>query len=205
QDQERQRQHLDGGVAVDELADGPGGEQHHQHRQDDGDGHDGDLADKAHRGDHRVQREDDIEHRDLHQDHAEAGGGNRRPGGDSVAALQAVVDLVGGLEQQEQAAADENDVAPGDFMVEDAEQGVGEAHHPGDAGKQQQSGGHGKAEAEVAGHIALVFRQAAHQDGDEDDVVDAEDDFQGGEGGESHPGLGAGEPFEHTGFRGVVG
>ena len=37
---------------------------------------------------------------------------------------------------------------------------------------------HGEPQPEAAREVALLLRQAADQDGDEDDVVDAEDDFQ---------------------------
>ena len=39
--------------------------------------------------------------------------------------------------------------------------------------------------------LALGFRQATHQDGDENDVVDAEHDLEQGQGGERDPGGGS--------------
>jgi hypothetical protein len=48
--------------------------------------------------------------------------------------------------------------------------------------------------------LALVFGQAAHQNGNEDDVVDAQDDFQGRQGAEGDPGLGVGKPFHGRSF-----
>ena len=45
--------------------------------------------------------------------------------------------------------------------------------------------------------VALCFRQPADQDGDEDDVVDAEDDLQHGQRDQGQPGLRVGHPFHH--------
>jgi hypothetical protein len=53
------------GWRVDELADRVGGEQHDRHRHQDGGDHDRDVVGHAHGGDHRVEREHDVDHRDL--------------------------------------------------------------------------------------------------------------------------------------------
>ena len=50
-----------------------------------------------------------------------------------------------------------------------------------------------------AGALTPLRGQAAHQDRDEDDVVDAEHDLQHGEGQQGDPGLGIGDPFKTHG------
>ena len=72
QHQERQRQHLDRRVAVDEAADRRGNRHHHEHRDDDGGDHDLDVLRQPDRGEHRIEREDDVDDADLHDDHPEA-------------------------------------------------------------------------------------------------------------------------------------
>ena len=110
-------------------------------------------------------------------------------------AFQAVVDLHGALEQQEQAAEEEDQVTPGDALAEQVEQVGGQAHDPGDREQQQDPRAHGQGQAEEARLRLLGRRQAPDQDRDEDDVVDAEDDFQGGQGQERDPDFRTGEPF----------
>ena len=88
---------------------GAGEDDHHDHRDDDGGDHHAELVDHADRGDHRVEREDDVEQHDLH-DHA---GERRRHARRAVAlvALELLVDLVRALGDQEQAADEQDQVA----------------------------------------------------------------------------------------------
>ncbi len=134
-DQEAQRQHLDGRMALDELADRPGEHQHeHDRDQDRGDHHPA-LVDHADCGDDRVEREHDVEHHDLHDDAAE--GRRHRAGGDRLGrALELLVDLVRGLADQEQAAADQDQVAPGEVLSKHREQRRGQPDDPGDGHQQ---------------------------------------------------------------------
>ena len=95
-----------------------------------------------------------------------------------LAALELVVNLVGRLGEQEQAAADQDQVAAGDVPPEDVNSGsVSRAiqvienssasahHHRGD-------------QADAARALLLLLRQLGRQDRDEDDVVDPENDLQ---------------------------
>ena len=59
-------------------------------------------------------------------------------------------------------------------------------------------------EADLPRPLRLIGRAARHQDGDEDDVVDAEHDLEHGQGGERRPGLGICEQFEHGGYLGSL-
>lgn len=124
-----------------------------------------------------------------------------------------VVDFFGGFVDEEGAAAEEDEVFPGeaedavggvdggDHVPEggvdgDVEDGLFEAHDPGDGEEEEEAGEHGEAEAEEAAEFAFFAGEAVDEDGDEDDVVDAEDDFEEGEGGECAPGGGVLEPVE---------
>jgi hypothetical protein len=52
-------------------------------------------------------------------------------------------------------------------------------------------------QADAAREFAPFFGQLVHQDRDEDDVVDAQHEFQRGERGEGDPGLRVGQKFKH--------
>ena len=111
QEQEAERQHLDGRMAMDELADRLGRPHHDADGDDDGRHHDPQLVDHADGRDHRVEREDDVEEHDL-DDHA---GERRRDAARRVSllAFELLVDFVRALRQQEQAAEDrESDRGP---------------------------------------------------------------------------------------------
>ena len=89
-------------------------------RDDDGGDHDGDVVGHADGGDDRVEREDDVEQHDLPDDGAE----RRRHlrGAVPFFAFELVVNLDGRLPQQEQAAADEDEVAPREAVAERGEE-----------------------------------------------------------------------------------
>ena len=104
--QERERQHLHRRVPLHELGDRGRGEQHREHGNDDRGDHDGDILRHADGGNHRVEREDDIEQENLDDDArkrcAPARGLFRR------IAFEVVVNLARALEDQEKTAAGEN-------------------------------------------------------------------------------------------------
>ncbi|MNQ29842.1 hypothetical protein D3C85_431650 [compost metagenome] len=193
-DQERQCEHLQARVLVDKVADGASREHHHDHRDDNGRNHHRHVVDQADRGDHRVQREDDVDDGDLHDDAHEAIGLAARTLR-LLFAFQAVIDLRRALEQQEQAAEEQDQVASGKALAEDLEQVGGQAHHPADRQQQQDPRAHGQGQAEEARLRLLGLGQATDEDRDKDDVVDAEDDFQCGQGQKRDPEFRAGQPF----------
>ena len=194
--EERQRQHLHGRVAHDEVADRLGRDHHDADGDDDGGDHDRELAGHADGGDDRVEGEDDVEDHDL----ADDGGKRRRDAGAGVAflAFELLVDFDGGFPEEEEAAADEDEVASREAVVEGVEERLCEAHDPGEGEEEQDAHAHGAGEAEGAGAWLLVAGQLADQDGDEDDVVDAEDDFEKGECGKRDEPVGGEEGVHGT-------
>ena len=110
-DEERQRENLQRRMLVDEIGDGPGRNHHHQHRNHDCRDHHRHMLHQAYRGDHRIQREDDVDHCDLQDDANETRLG-RAAGGLFFLAFDAVPDFQGALEQQEQAAKEQDQVTP---------------------------------------------------------------------------------------------
>src|SRR3546814_3509049 len=76
----------------------------------------------------------------------------------AVSALDGAVDLRGRLDEQEEAAAHQDDVAPGYFQVEDLEQRRGQLGEPHQAGEPRQAADHREAEATQLGDYAPVSR-----------------------------------------------
>ena len=111
--------------------------------------------------------------------------------------FQTVVNLVGGFGQQEESAHYEYQIPAGNLLAEHAEPGVHQADDPGQAEQQGEAGEHGKADSQRSGEIPLSLRQPAYQDGDEDDVIDAQHDFERQKGRQRHPGLGYEYPLYH--------
>ena len=110
-----------------EPADRARQEEHHEHRDDDRRDHDDDLVGHADGGDHRVEREDDVEQHDL-EDHAPQRDRLRRElRSVTLLALEALVDLERRLCDEEEPAADEDDVASADLLAGDREQRRGQA------------------------------------------------------------------------------
>jgi hypothetical protein len=70
------------------------------------------------------------------------------------------------------------------------EQVFGEAHDPAQRKQQQQARHHGKAKAQPTRFVAQFGRESSDQNGNEDDVVDAQHNFQCGEHRESDPEIG---------------
>ena len=73
------------------------------------------------------------------------------------------MDLVGGFVDQEQAAQDQDQVAPGDGVVEEGEGGLGQARDPGDAGQKQEPRSERHPDAQPAGEGLLLARQLVEQ------------------------------------------
>jgi hypothetical protein len=76
---------------------------------------------------------------------------------------------------------------------------VGEAHDPGDGEEQQDAHAHRGEQAGAPRLALLIDRQLARQDGDEDDVVDAQHHLQEGECEQGNQAIG-GEERMHSGI-----
>src|SRR3712207_6071563 len=188
QQEEAQGEHLHRRVAVDEAAHGLGGDQHHQDGDGDGGDHHGDLIDHADGGYDRVKREDRVEEDYLHQDAAEV---RRYPRAlVSLLALEVLVDLEGAFAEQEEAAEDQDQVAPGDLLAQDRKERRGEPNDPAEGQEQQDAHDQRQSETEATGERLPLLRQLINEDGDEDDVVYPQHDLQGQQRKKSHPDFG---------------
>ena len=127
--EEAQAEHHHSGVGVDEAGQGLGGEHHHYHGDGYGRHHDAEVIHHADGGDDGVQGEDRIQHQDLGDHHPE-------PGIDAGAALflglglESLMQLGGGLEQQEQAASHQDEIPTGEGVIPDVQQRSREGDQP---------------------------------------------------------------------------
>ena len=165
------------------------GNQHYRDGHDDGDHHDRHVHGHAHSRKDAVDREHDVEHDNLHHR-------RRKPDARATAledagariGIDAVMDLPRRLPHQEQPARDEDQVPPGERLAEQAEQRLRQPDYAGDRRKQHEPQDQGEPDTEPAAERALFLRQAIGQDGDEDQIVDAEHDLHRDQRYESRPG-----------------
>ena len=78
-------------------------------------------------------------------------------------------------------------------MAGDLEERRGEADDPAQDEQQADAHPHRRDDADPADEVALTLGQLARDDRDEDDVVDAQDDLEGGQRQQGDPGLGVGQ------------
>ncbi|MCY1403093.1 hypothetical protein D9M71_182600 [compost metagenome] len=109
--------------------------------------------------------------------------------------LEPFMQLHGGLEQQEHATEQHNQVTAGEGLVEHFEQRLGQRHHPGDARQQAQTHQQRQGQANKPRTVALRRWQLVRQDGDKYEVVDAEHQLQHDQGQQAKPGRGVSNPF----------
>jgi hypothetical protein len=92
---------------------------------------------------------------------------------------------------------DQDQVSPGEGMVEELEERRGQADDEADREQQPDAHEHRRAQPEYSRAVALMHGQLGHHDRDEHDVVDAEDDLERGQRDQCSPYLGIGEQLEH--------
>ena len=117
--EEREREHLHGGVTGDEIADGFCRYHHEGDRGDDGGNHYRQVADHADGGDDGIEREDQIDDDNLGNHRAKAGRAARfflrLFAGDEV------VNFAGAFPDQKHAAGNEDEVAHAEVVPKEAE------------------------------------------------------------------------------------
>ncbi|MNV09923.1 hypothetical protein D3C71_1004320 [compost metagenome] len=202
--QEAQAQHHHRRVLVDEAGQRLAGQQHQHHRDGHCRIHDAEVVDHADGGDHRVQREHRIEHHDLRHHHREAGV-DLLAIFVMLAAFQPLVQFHRALEQQEQSAAQQDQITPGEAVLEQGDQRFGQFHDPGQRGQQHQPHQQRQCQPDHPRAVALVRRQLVGQDRDEHQVVDAENDLQHDQGCKAHPYRGVSQPFHFRSVSSVRG
>ena len=107
------------------------------------------------------------------------------------------MNLVGCLSQQEQTTEGQYQIAPGNVLSQHAEPGLDQPDNPGQREQQGQPSQHGKANTQPARQFTLLRRQAAYQNRNENDVIDAEHYFERQQGRQRYPGFGQEDPVKH--------
>jgi hypothetical protein len=110
-------------------------------------------------------------------------------------AFERLVDLGRALPQEEEPAADEDQVTNGDGPAEDDRKRLRQPEDPGDRQQQQDADPHREPETDPAPSCLLLRRQPSRDDREEDDVVDAEHDLQDRQRRQRDPRLGVGQEF----------
>ncbi len=195
QHQEGERQHLGGGVLGDEVADRIRRHIHDDHGDDHGGDHHLQVFGHADGRDDRIQREHEIDRNQLNHDPAK-GVGSGADLGVTVTRLDLGVDLMRGLGDEKQAAADQDDVAPGYSHLEDGDDRLGEPHQPGEPEQHDHAEDEGERKPDLAGAARLLRLEPRGQDRDENEIVDAEHDLERGQGDERGPGMRIGQERE---------
>ena len=174
-------------MAFNEVADRPRRRHEHNHGQNDSNGHDPDLCCEADSRDNRVDREHEIDHRDLDHDRGHLAIHLGR--GLAFDALEIGMDLLHGLVDQEDATGDQDQILAREALAKGRKQWFGEAENPPNGKEQNQPRHQGQGHSELAGEWLLRGRQLADQERDDDQVIDAEHHLQGGQGEKAEPHL----------------
>ncbi|CUX52098.1 hypothetical protein AGR13a_Lc110331 [Agrobacterium genomosp. 13 str. CFBP 6927] len=171
---------------------------HHGHGHADGGDHHPEIIDHADGGDDAIQREDGIEHDDLHDDLPE----DRM---DHLAlfrfvvTLQPLVQLHRSLGEKESATENEDEIASGEGEFCDGEERPCQRNDPGNRKQQQDAHDERQGQADEPRPVALVRRQLVGEDRNEDEVVDAEDNFEDDKSNEADPDVRICEEFHGQG------
>ncbi len=155
----------------------------------------------ADRGDDRIDGEDEIDDGDLQN------GGDHRVGDRCLPALLLAFDvlmhLARALDQEEQAAGDEDEVAPRKIVTGEAEEGRRQMNDIGNAAQHDDAEDERQQQPDAPRRQPLLGMHARHHQRDEDDVVDAEHDLHRAQGNEARPDMRVGQPVDEHHALGV--
>ena len=188
-EQEGEGQHDNRGVGLNEVCQGCRSEQHDGNRHENCDHHDGHVFGHAHRRDDAVHREYEVEDQDL------GDGGRKAQGHGSLVehvgmrgGIDVVMDFLGCLPDEEQAAGDQDQVSPGQSLAEEIDDRLRQLDDDGDCPQQGDAHDQCDADADPTGPFAVGLRELVRQDRNENEVVDAQHDFHGDQCQQCGPG-----------------
>lgn len=201
-DQEGKREYLERGMTLDKRTDGTCSNHHDHDRDHNRCDHDGYMVDHADSCDYGIQREHDVDDRNLDD------GSNEVPGGAFglailVFALHAVIDLGAAFPEKEKAAEEQDQIAARYPLAEEMEQIRRKPHDPADRQEKRDPRDHCEREAEEPSPRLHMGWHSTHQNRNHDDVVDAQYDLQRRQRKKRDPDFRAGEPFHFLCFLGV--
>src|SRR6266545_502793 len=105
------------------------------------------------------------------------------------------MDLMRTFPDQKESTHKQDKVAPGDFVAKDHKQGRTQAHNPSERKQQGNAHEHGQYQPYGTRPPLLLGWELANQNGNEDDVIDTQHNFEDCKGQEPYPCLRIGEPF----------
>ncbi|ABV15265.1 hypothetical protein CKO_04204 [Citrobacter koseri ATCC BAA-895] len=191
QNQERERQHFYGRVAVNKLADRARREHHHADGNHNCRHHDKQMIREAHRRDDGIKAENNIQHHDLDNRAQEGGDARFQP---FFLAFNRFVNFFTGFPDQEQPTQQQDQIAGGNRFAENLEQRVCQACDPGDRSQQSQAHHHRRRQPKASGVIPLRCRKFRHHQREENNIVDPKNDLQQRQRTEREPGVRIGYP-----------
>ncbi len=97
--------------------------------------------------------------------------------------------------EKKQAATGQDDIPPGDRLAEKIEQGAGQADDPGDGRQQGQAADQRQDETKLPRPVLPFRRQSAGKNGNEHQVIDAKNDFEGRKSRQACPNLRIDQPI----------
>ena len=144
-----------------------------------------------------IDGKDQVDDRDLENGGGQGIGHGRRPAL-LVFAFDVLMDLARALDQEKQAAGDEDEIAPGEVIAGDAEDRRGEMDHPGDAAEHDHPEHQRERKPDAPRRQPPFGRQPRYEQRDEHDIVDTEHDLHRAQGNEACPRVRVGQPVEHA-------
>ena len=118
-------------MTIDKLTDGFCGKHHYTDGDNDCQHHDRHVFGHADGGNDRIQRKNDVDHRDLSEHCCIAAHRFRLVALLKLGTLHVFPDLLGAFVKQEQTAAKQDQVATGYFLRQHGKQWCGKTHDPG--------------------------------------------------------------------------
>ena len=150
-----------------------------------------------HGGDHRIEGENDVEQQNLHDDICERG--SDAFGDFAVFTFQFFVNFKRAFAEEKETAENQNYIFYRDREFEGVARSLQkfihpkrlvELHHPGEHREQQNSRDERETQTKTPRFFLLITRQFSAENGNENDVVDAENNFQQRERRQANPYLG---------------
>ena len=142
------------------------------------------------------EREHHVDDDDL-EDHPEERAGAALPLAWPVRGFHLGMNLVGRLRDQEQPAADQDDVAPREGHAAHAEDRLGQADQPHQQAEQEDAENEREREPDLPRALRLRLGNASDDNRQEDDVVDAEHDLERRQRQQRRPCFRTGQEFDH--------
>src|SRR5690606_30209309 len=118
-----------------------------------------------------------------------------------VLALQPLMQLHRALGEQEDTAANQDQVSAREGELTDAEQRLGERNNPRDREKQSDPHHQRERQADHARLVALMRWQLVREDRNKDEVVDAENDLKDDKGPKTDPDIRIRKKFHDDSYK----